>query len=131
MNDRWRKPVEIVAIESDPSGVVRYGQDERLMRNYDVTVTKDSYERMYFGYMCAQCYEPFATAWPDTCYVCGFAVKEGQMAWLNRVDGGAKWIGPTESYDDELERLEEENQRRIRAKRDKPSIWVPGNARLN
>lgn len=126
MSERWRKPAGIVAIEPHAETVVRFGSDERTQRDYDVTVTDETFDRMRVGRMCGQCYEPFEEPWPEVCGVCGFRVRESQGAWLEATYQGEKWIGPRESIADELERLAETNERAVRAKNPGSRIWVPG-----
>lgn len=128
MSERWRKPAGIVAIESH-TDTVRFGQDTRLMRDYDVTVTPETYERMRQGRMCGQCYEPFEEAWPVTCGVCGFKVRASQGDWLEAQFLGEQWIGPRETISDELERLAEDNERAMH--KAGSSIVVPSWAKPN
>lgn len=129
--DRWREPVEIVSIESD-TGTVRFGQDDRLQRDYEVIVTEGSFERMRQGYMCAQCYEPFEHPWPDQCNVCRFEVATKQLQQLEETYIGETWIGSKQTIDDELEELAEKNDRAKRFKQVGPSqILIPNNINLN
>lgn len=129
--ERWRKPVEIVSIESD-TGAVRFGQDERLQRDYEVIVTEESYERMRTGYMCCQCYEPFERPFPAKCNVCNFQVASLQSKTLADAYLGETFLGSTETINDELERLAEDNERAMRAKQVGSSqIVLPHNVNLN
>lgn len=129
--DRWREPVEIVSIESD-TGTVRFGNDDRLQRDYEVIVTEESYERVRQGYMCAQCYEPFERPFPDSCGVCGFRVKDQQPKQLADTYLGETWVGSKQTIHDELEELAEKNNRLKREKQAGSSqIVLPYNVNLN
>lgn len=130
--DRWREPVEIVSIESDASRTVRFGNDERQQRDYEVIVTEDSFERMRQGYMCAQCYEPFAQPFPEQCNVCRFEVANKQLHQLEETYIGETWVGSKQTIHDELEELAEKNERAKRFKQVGPSqILIPNNINLN
>ena len=58
--------------------------DGRHFQDATITLTADAAERVWQGYMCAKCLEPFTEAYPDSCGVCGFPVKELQRKLLER-----------------------------------------------
>ena len=58
--------------------------DGRRFADARITLTAAAAERMWQGYMCAHCLEPFTDAYPDRCGVCGFPVKEMQRKLLER-----------------------------------------------
>lgn len=129
--ERWREPVEIVSIESS-TGTVRFGNDSRLQRDYEVIVTEGTYDRMKAGYMCAQCYEPFEQPFPEQCGVCNFRVRDLQPKQLNDTYLGETWVGSTQTLDDELAELAEKNERAKRAAQVGSSqIVLPPNVNLN
>lgn len=110
MSERWRRPAQIEAIEPDPGRTLTIAG--RRYRNYDVTVTGETFERMVAGSMCAMCMEPLERPNPSACPVCGFRVGRDQAAWLERTYGGEQWIGATETLADEFERMDEETEMR-------------------
>jgi hypothetical protein len=114
MSERWRKPVEIAAIEHDPGNILYIG--DRPMLDADVTVSTETLERMRQGYICAQCFEPHEEALPEACIVCGFPMRAMQAERIATEYGGEKWIGPRTSNADEFERMAEENERRKKSR---------------
>jgi hypothetical protein len=58
--------------------------DGRQFQDCTITLTPEAAERMWQGYMCARCLEPFEEAYPETCIVCKFPVKELQRKLLER-----------------------------------------------
>lgn len=74
-------------------------------------LTKDEFEQMRLGYMCVNCKEPFREAFPKTCNICEFPVRERQLEFLERDHQGERRYGPTplsEIYEIEDERAERE-----------------------
>jgi len=59
-------------------------EDGRHFQDASITLTPEAAERMWQGYMCARCLEPFDEAYPEKCIVCGFPVKELQRKLLER-----------------------------------------------
>jgi len=58
--------------------------DGRQFQDASITLTAEAAERMWQGYMCARCLEPFDEAYPETCIVCRFPVRELQRKLLER-----------------------------------------------
>jgi ribosomal protein L34E len=58
--------------------------DGREFQDARITLTAEAAERMWQGYMCARCLEPFIEAYPKLCVTCGFPVKELQRKLLER-----------------------------------------------
>jgi hypothetical protein len=59
-------------------------EDGRHFQDSTLTLTAEAAERMWQGYMCARCLEPFDEAYPEKCGVCSFPVKELQRKLLER-----------------------------------------------
>ena len=59
-------------------------EDGRHMQDSTITLTAEAAERMWQGYMCAKCLEPFDEAYPKLCNVCRFPVRELQRRLLER-----------------------------------------------
>lgn len=118
MSERWREPLKIATIEHDPSEDVHIGG--RRYMNADVTLAdRDQFERLRDGYVCIECHEPHEVPFPVRCTLCGFQMRKEQRARLEQGFKGEKWIGPQESYQDELDALAE------RSKRTKSGIYLP------
>lgn len=111
MIERWRRPVKIEAIEPDPDNVMTIG--DRQYRNYDVTLaTHADFDRIRLGYVCVQCFEAHEHPFPVRCSVCGFEMARLQNGRVQQAYKGEKWLGPRESLLDELERMDEDDDRK-------------------
>ena len=58
--------------------------DGRTFVDNTYTLSLEDAERMWQGYMCASCLEPFTEAYPETCSLCGFPVRDQQRKLLER-----------------------------------------------
>ena len=74
---------------------------EGAYREVDVSVSEDQYRQMWNGYMCAYCYEPWSSPWPEKCTVpgcwSGEVSEQKQRAYLDERYGGEKWLGPSKA----------------------------------
>lgn len=109
---RWSQKPGIEAIEHDAQNMVRVG--DRVALEVDVTVTAETLERMRLGYMCAKCYEPQETPFPEVCSLpgCGFPIREKNLEKIAQDFAGERWLGPQQSIEDELAGLAERSERR-------------------
>lgn len=107
MEERWRKPPEIAAVEHDAQNMVVLG--ERRALDMSVTVADETFERMRLGYVCAKCYEPHEVPFPKVCAMpgCGFPMRDQQLEQLASDYQGSRWLGPQQSLADEIEGLDE------------------------
>lgn len=122
--ERWRRPVVPLAIEEDIDRVRI--EDGRTYMHYEYALRPEDVERIRLGYVCANvpCFEPHETPFPERCNVCGFPMRELQLIRFAREYVGDRWVGPTDSVDDELAELAETA---ARAKHTPgSSILVPG-----
>ena len=101
-------------VQDDPTGVtVHMGE----MRGGIVWALEDeAVNRIRAGYQCLNCMERFVeggmpVSWPDRCPVCGYEVKERQPADMGPEYRGEIRVGPTTSYDDELDAMKEQYDR--------------------
>lgn len=98
--------------------------DGRTFRDLDVSVSEDDYRRIYNGWMCAWCYEPWDTQWPSECPLPGCwspkpMTEEAQRRYLHE-RFGYRWIGISrETY----ERWANERDRE--EWKPKTGIWLP------
>jgi hypothetical protein len=102
-----------VVVDVEPHPTRTYTTpDGRRFQDCQITLTPEAAERMWQGYMCARCLEPFEQAYPDNCNLCGFPVKELQRKLLERDFLG---VDPTVvgsfPLDRELEYLEREHHK--------------------
>jgi hypothetical protein len=82
-------------------------EDGRHFQDSVITLTAEAAERMWQGYMCAKCLEPFDQAYPEKCGVCGFHVKDLQRKLLERdFKGRDPTVVGSFPLDREMEHLE-------------------------
>lgn len=123
MDERWRRPVRIEAIEPAPE-VVLIG--DRLVQEEEVILSDpQDFERLRLGYVCPQCFEPFEYAYPESCNVCSYPVRARAHDFLESHFKGETWIGPTESYDDEVAGINERAQKKKEDKARELGIVLP------
>ena len=113
--ERWRQPVKPVAIETDSRR--EYFDGSVWRQHIEVTFSKEDFARIKLGYVCLRCWEPHERPWPDACSLCSYSINEFQTRDVEHEFVGEKHVGPSTSYAEEIERLREENQRRL---------WTPG-----
>ena len=114
MNERWRRPLAVTAVEPDPAGTFTAG--DRVYSNADVTLADEGeYQRLREGYVCANCLEPHEIPFPTACTLCGFPMQDEQSERLQQAFKGEKWVGPRTSNSDEFQRLDELNARAARS----------------
>jgi predicted amidophosphoribosyltransferase len=109
--------------EVDPRRTIRIG--DTWYRDFQGTLPEGHTDRMAQGYMCLNCFEPFAHAYPEICNLCGYEVRKNQAADFQREYKGTEYIG-TASLDSQYEyarELSEEQKMRERAA--KIGIVVP------
>lgn len=99
-------------VEPNPKKLMHL-PDGRVFVENEVTITAEQADRMWAGYMCAACLEPFIEAYPETCPLCGFAVRAEQRKQLERDFVG---VDPTQvsgfPLDRELEHLDRVGHRK-------------------
>jgi hypothetical protein len=110
-----------IVVEED-HGVTEVYEDGRLMPGLNVAMVDEDVERMRQGYKCIRCWEPFESAWPRYCNVCGFPVGKHQAEHFARAYKG---YDPTIRTGADLEAvadaMEERQERRAFARRAKES----------
>lgn len=113
MNERWRKPAEVLAVE--PSDEAFITSDGRIQRGVKLTLSPETIERMRLGYMCVKCQEPFQVPWPIRCHVCGAPIASKQREYFHReLAPGVVDLGSRVSMRDELAELPERAERAMR-----------------
>lgn len=121
--ERWRKPVRIEAIEP-AAGVTLLG--DRLVQDEEVILSDpEDFERLRLGYVCPQCFEPFENPFPETCNVCSYPVRARAHEFLEQHFLGETWVGPTESYDDEISGIDERAKKKREARAAELGIVLP------
>ena len=91
--------------------------DDRLQRNSVQTFSPETLRAMREGHMCLRCYEPQETAFPVTCDLCGYAMRERQIMDIAMEFEGERHLGPAKPIseymlDQELEREKREFEER-------------------
>ncbi len=121
MTERWRKPVRIDSIQ--PSGDVVLIGDRLVQEEEVILADPQDLVRMRQGYVCPNCFEPFETPYPERCVVCGLNVRQAASQFLEQHYQGETFLGPRESYDDEIASMQERSERKKHNKRS--SIVLP------
>jgi hypothetical protein len=84
--DIWvpgRPTAPFAEVEPNPKKLLHL-PDGRVMVDNTYTLSVEQADRMWAGYMCASCLEPFTEAYPEACPLCGFAVRAEQRKQLER-----------------------------------------------
>lgn len=99
----WNRPVIPLVVEEDYDNAIFDGQSWRP--GLHVTYGEYDYGRLREGRVCLECMNPLEEAFPETCNLCGFGVRDNQAARLETEFQGYKHVGPTTSYNEEFEML--------------------------
>ncbi len=113
-------PVIILEVENNPDAILHtaFGPRQDTM----VYLSERDVDRIRAGYACMNCltglrHDPN----PESCPICGFAVKDEQSGRFAREHIGEVHLGPSVSDEDELAEMQEMEDRQKRIS----SIWVP------
>jgi hypothetical protein len=118
--ERWRKPITVAAVETDPDWVIE-GQDGVTYDDYDLTFPAESWERIREGRACLRCWETQPEAFPAVerhlpgCPYAPDGIRRQQRLDISREFRGAKWVGPSKKL---AETLAEDDERRAKLRRD-------------
>lgn len=108
-----RIPVFRAVLRDDTHSVWKE-EDGRLQRNVISTMTDETFGAIQAGHLCLRCFEPQPEAFPDTCDVCGYPMRERQIMDVAMEFRGRDHIGPgmpIAEYLDEQERRMEQRER--------------------
>lgn len=124
-----RCPAVPVATEEDPDHVV-VTADGQIRRHYNQIFSDRDTERIRTGYCCINCgesqYGQDECPFPEKCWLCGFEMRERQLARFAQEFVGTIRVGPSTSIEDELAIAEEMVAReRRKALISVPSIVIP------
>lgn len=88
MNDLWTPGDWGVVQDIEESDRLRTLPDGRQMRESTLTLSPEAIEQIWQGYRCARCLEYDAIvelgAYPESCPVCGFPMRELQRKQLEQ-----------------------------------------------
>lgn len=118
---RWNRWNPVVVEEEPTEATFVNG---RWMQGVNWTLCEEDHARLREGRKCVQCMEPQETPFPERCSLCGFPMRDSQRFEYEYTYQGEKHIGPSFSVSEELERLDEQRERREWA--EKHGVWVPG-----
>ena len=100
------------AMVIEPNGVpIQEPNTGRWMEDVDVIVTHEEAQQILAGYRCLKCKEPFETAFPAICLVCGYDVAERQILDAAMELDGDRHVGPSKPLIEYMEELEARNVR--------------------
>lgn len=114
---RWRKPVDVIDM-AESEALIQMPSGE-IMGDIVATVSDETLARMRAGYVCANCFEPFETPFPEVCNAmklpdgtvvgCFYRVRDNQTRDLVQRHGAGEEVrvGPRVDKREELDRLRE------------------------
>lgn len=91
----------------------------RLQRNAVLKLDKATFEAMQAGYVCLRCLEPQEEAFPRSCDLCGYSMRERQIMDIAMEFRGGEHVGPGAPIADYLAEQEERLERLDHAERKK------------
>lgn len=114
--ERWRKPINMIAVQEDPDSADMIG--DQWYRGLTFTTDAEGWERIRTGWVCVMCAEPQEHTFPEHCSLCGYEMRERQAKDLEvEFQGENTDLGPSTSLKQELDRLDDHHERRL---------WTPG-----
>lgn len=102
----WHEPL----VEVDPNFIEMTPDGPR--GGIRMAFHDDDIEMFRQGYKCLDCLELLPESFPESCFVCGFPVKEEQAEVFAERFAGSRAIGSRINEDDELERLARQRHER-------------------
>ena len=126
---RWAKPVRPVAVENSTDIIIE--EDGTPRQDVEVTFRPDDVERFRTGHACLRCWEALETAFPERCPVCQYHVRDYQADDFEQHFGGSRWVGPTTSMSEELDRLDWQHDERMWRKHGGKGILLPRGVRVD
>lgn len=122
----WNVPL----VEADPNYVEITPDGPR--EGVRMAFCDDDIEMFRQGYKCIDCLELFDSAFPESCFVCGFPVRSEQAAVFAERFAGTRAIGSRVNEDDELERLaSQRRERELREGARSKGIIIPKGVRAS
>ena len=104
------EPYAVMVLESN--GVpIQEPNTGRWMEDVDVIVTEEEALQIKAGYRCLKCKEPFETAFPASCAVCGYDVADRQIVDAAMELQGTRHVGPSKPLSEYMLELEARNGR--------------------
>jgi len=85
----------------------------RWMEDVDVIITHEEAQQILAGYRCLRCKEPFETAFPAICFVCGYDVAERQTVDAAMELEGDRHVGPSKPLTEYMQELEERQEKAL------------------
>jgi hypothetical protein len=104
------KPLKPLDVSHDDFAVVFEG---RAVVDYNATWSPEDVMLFRKGYACLECWERQEAAFPKSCGLCGYPMKERQAEDFAQSFRGEKRLGPNSVIHDEIERLKEQRDRRL------------------
>jgi hypothetical protein len=69
-------------------GVTEVFEDGRMMPGLNIAAQDEDVDQVRTGYRCIRCWEPQETAWPRSCFLCGFPIGKHQAEHFARAYKG-------------------------------------------
>ena len=121
MEERWRSPAQILAVEDDPHGI-DYSTG-RPTQGLKKRVHPETIARYKLGYLCIQCDEPHEVPFPNHCSLCRYPMAAQQQEDFARGFGGVQRDSRAVAIEQGLDRVDDTHERRFHTT--KAGIIVP------
>jgi hypothetical protein len=103
--------------ESDTGSIWSDGATDRIQQDLHKTYTAGGLRLLREGRQCLRCDEPFEEAFPVTCPICSYAVKDRQIIDIAYEFEGEKHLGPSKPITEYMEEQEARAEKRRYIKR--------------
>lgn len=135
----YRPPVKIIGTEIDTEnlvitkdGDIRHSNRVIIAESDGVDADGNAYvgiDALKSGYYCAKCLEPQDEAFPEKCWLCGFAMRDKQGEFFAKGYQGNVRVGPNSTLDTEMAAMEEwehAQARKADPRKAASQILIPG-----
>jgi hypothetical protein len=123
------RPWQRIVVQED-LGVIEVFAGRGMFPGLNVAMSDEDVEATRLGYKCIQCFENFDEGWPETCFVCGFPVRDEQAEKFAKAFKGHEPGARTGAdWEAEADRIEDRAERRafeLRAKKSGISLGLKG-----
>lgn len=116
----WHVPV----VEADPDYAER--TPDGVRGGIRAAFCDDDIEMFRQGFKCLDCWELLPDSFPESCFVCGFPVRDLQAEMFEKRFAGSREVGSRINDGDELERLALQREERERREgRTSGGVYLP------
>lgn len=109
LHERWREPVIPLAIRDDYDTISLDAGRPTL--DVQMRFKPSDIERIRLGYVCIDCLEPHEHAFPESCGLCGFPMREFQREDFDRKFKGLERDPRAVTIEAGLNRVDDNHER--------------------